>query len=302
MSFPLLFLLLLFVEPILLSEESEPPKLERMEKAVPASPPLKFSESKALREIAETSGLSERAKIAVCDLERNCWHLRGDELPESPASLAKIPIAVALMHKVVVENISLETPIYVEAGNFTEDGSEMEVEITYPLWKILAEMLVHSSNIAPNQLIDYLGWDYINEVLEESGYGVTRIRGKFTGDSIVPENPGTDVNALSSDELTGMMVKIYNREHPGDNVLISLLKYQRDRELGFAALENSKAKWLGEKTGQNSLVIGTTLAMEVRGKTYILSAIDDGFYSDVALRTAIAQIADRLYRARGLGN
>lgn len=299
-SLPILAVLFLVVSPTLLSEESPDPPLAKLQNKIKKPTALNFVPSPVLKQIATESGLSDRAKITVCTLKRDCWHLRGDEPPTSPASLAKVPIAVALMHKVVTEKIDLEIPIAVTPGNFTEDASEIQTEESYPLWKLLAEMLVHSSNIAPNQLIDYLGRDYINQVLQENGYQVTRVHAKFTGDRIVPAEVGTEQNTLTSNELATMMVRIYQRNHPRDNVLIALLKYQRDRELGYKALEKSTAKWLGEKTGQNSKVIGTTLAVEIAGKTYTLAVIDDGEYSDVAIRDAISKISDRLINKKGL--
>ena len=255
---------------------------------------IELSQSKFLGQIAKESGLSERAAIAICDLQRNCRHLNGDRPPVSIASLAKIPIAVALMHKVYTENISLETPIYLNPENFTEDASDLEVGRSYPLWRLLAEMLIKSSNIAPNQLIDYLGWDYINQVLQERGYRTTRVSSKFSGEAIMPWDLGWDYNISSSDELTEMMVQIYNREHPGDDVLVSLLKYQDDLGLGVAALAKSPAKWVGEKTGQTSYVLGTTLAMDIAAKKYIVTVIDDGYYSEWAIRDSVEKIAARI--------
>jgi beta-lactamase class A len=204
----------------------------------------------------------------------------------------KLPIALTLLDRVNRQKISLNTGIYISEGNFTEDASDLEVEQNYPLGKLLSEMIVNSSNIAPNQLIDYLGRNYINQVLESRGYRATRVYAKFIGDISIPDDAGEQLNTSTTNELTEMMVQIYNRQYPGDDRLISLLGQQHDRELGFAALKGSSAKWLGEKTGQNSWVIGTTLAMEISGNKYILTVIDDGVYADAAIRDAIRKIAD----------
>jgi beta-lactamase class A len=248
--------------------------------------------SKILAQIAQASGLSTKVKITVCNLQRTCWHLRGNQVPISVASLMKVPIAVTLLERVNQQNIPLNNQIYIREGNFTEDASDLKVEKKYPLGKLLLEMIVNSSNIAPNQLIDYLGRNYINQVLESRGYRATRVHAKFIGDIHIPDDAGEQLNTSTTNELTEMMVQIYNRQHPGDDRLISLLGQQHDRELGFAALKGSSAKWLGEKTGQNSWVIGTTLAMEISGNKYILTVIDDGVYADAAIRDAIRKIAD----------
>jgi len=96
--------------------------------------------------------------------------------PVSPASLIKVPIAVALMQKVETEKISLNKEVFVNRGNFTEDSSTKILSPkNYPLKTLLEEMIDRSSNTATNQLIDYLGWDYINQFLDNRGYEVTRV-------------------------------------------------------------------------------------------------------------------------------
>ena len=281
---------------------------ENLEKELPKTHVFKTVEnyeaevakSGFLQEIAIKSQLSENAKITICNLQYRCRHLQGNVASISAASLIKVPIAVALVNKLTLENIDLDTEIYVDKGNVTEeDFSALEGGQNYPIRQLLAETIINSSNTAPNQLIDYLTRDYINQVLEERGYNVTRVNSKFIGETTVPVDLGDTKNRLNADELTAMMVEIYNREHPGDEILITILGLQHDRELGYAALKGTNARWLGEKTGQNSSVLGTTLAMKVAGQTYIVTVIDDGEYSDDAIRNSLAQIADYLWRNGG---
>jgi len=254
---------------------------------------LEVAQSDFLAEIAQQSGLSNQAKITICHLQsRRCRRLRGNEHPRSAASLMKLPVAVAVMHKLTAENIRFDTPIYVDPGNYTEDASDIWVGQKYPIEQVLNQMIAKSSNIATNQLIDYLGWDYINQVLAERGFHDTRISFKVMGDRIMPSNPGYSRNLLTSDELTEMMMQIYNREHLGDERLILALQGQYDRALGFAGIEAAVGNWLGEKTGQTSKVLGTTLAMNLFGETYIITVIDDGYYSEPTIRRVISEIAD----------
>ncbi|MDY6802938.1 MAG: serine hydrolase [Cyanobacteriota bacterium] len=280
-----------------------------IEKELPAAYAVKTAEnyeseaakSGFLEEIAIKSKLSGSAKITLCNLQHQCRHLHGNVAPLSAASLIKLPIAVAVFNKITAEQIDLDAEIYLEEENMTEeDFSALEGGNNYPLRQLLAETIINSSNSAPNQLIDYLTRDYINQVLEERGYQQTRVNSKFIGESTVPVNLGELKNSLNTRELTGMMVQIYNLEHPGDDLLIKILGLQHDRELGYAALQGTKARWLGEKTGQTSSVLGTTLAMRVAGQIYILTVIDDGEYTEEAIRSSIAKIADYLDRNGGL--
>ena len=258
---------------------------------------LEVAQSDFLAEIAERSGLSSQAKITICHLQSaRCRRLRGNEYPVSAASLMKLPVAVAVMHKLTTENIRFDSPIYVDPGNYTEDASDIGVGEQYPIEKVLNQMIAKSSNIATNQLIDYLGWDYINQVLAERGFKDIRISFKVMGDRIMPSNPGYSRNLLTSDELTEMMMQIYNREHLGDERLILALQGQYDRALGFAGIEAAVGNWLGEKTGQTSKVLGTTLAMNLFGETYIITVIDDGYYSEPTIRRVVSDIADYILR------
>jgi len=270
---------------------------EYRENLTTATSQLQQAKSELLGSIARESGLSAKASIGICRLSRECVHLRGDVPPVSPASLIKLPIAVALMNKVAKEQISLDKKVYVTPGNFTEDSStKIESKQNYPLKTLLEEMIDRSSNIATNQLIDYLGADYINQVLENRGYQVTRVNFKLMGEKIMPANPGSGRNRVTVNELTEMMVQIYNGETPGAKFLVETLNRQYDRNIGFAALKGTQAQWLGEKTGENSLVLGTTLAMSIDGEAYVITVIDSSSGSDTEMRQSISKIADYISR------
>jgi beta-lactamase class A len=269
---------------------------EYRENLTAATSQVQQAKSDFLAAVARESGLSGQASIGICRLSRECVHLRGDVPPVSPASLIKVPIAVALMQKVETEKISLNKEVFVNRGNFTEDSSTKILSPkNYPLKTLLEEMIDRSSNTATNQLIDYLGWDYINQFLDNRGYEVTRVKFKLMGEKIMPANPGSGRNRVTANELTEMMVQIYNGETPGAKLLIETLNGQYDRALGFAALQGTKAQWLGEKTGQNSLVLGTTLAMSIDGEAYVMTVIDTRS-GDLQMRQSISKIADYISR------
>ncbi|WP_445250048.1 serine hydrolase [Microcoleus sp. OTE_8_concoct_300] len=269
---------------------------EYRENLTAATSQVQQAKSDFLAAVARESGLSGQASIGICRLSRECVDLRGDVPPVSPASLIKVPIAVALMQKVETEKISLNKEVFVNRGNFTEDSSTKILSPkNYPLKTLLEEMIDRSSNTATNQLIDYLGADYINQFLENRGYQVTRVNFKLMGEKIMPTNPGSGPNRVTANELTEMMVQIYNGETPGAKQLIETLNGQYDRALGFAALQGTKAQWLGEKTGQNSLVLGTTLAMSIDGEAYVMTVIDTRS-GDLQMRQSISKIADYISR------
>jgi beta-lactamase class A len=259
------------------------------------------SPSQILADIAQESGLSSPT-IAVCDIGGKCLNYRGDRPPQSAASLIKVPIAIALLHKVATDKISLDTPIYVERSNYTEENfSEIQVGKSYPLKYLLTQMIAYSSNIATNQMIDYLGWDYINKTLVELGYPTTRVSHKLKGSTTDPAaNAGWAPNRITSNELTAMMVEIYNRKHPEYDALAEVLGYQVEKVLGFQALKASVGRWLGEKTGENSLVRGTTVAVEIQGKIYLITVTETGRRREGKIRRCVAQIVQYITSHAGV--
>ncbi|HSM80032.1 MAG TPA: serine hydrolase, partial [Nodosilinea sp.] len=227
-----------------------------------------------LAAIAEQTGAANRLRITVCTLQRHCRRWQGDRPPASPASLIKVPVAVALMHHLHSQGIAASTPLWVSPGNWTEDAGRTWVGTEYPIETILADMVSASGNIATNQLIDYLGYTGVGQALRDRGYSTTRVSRKLVGQATYPTNAGHQPNTTTTDEITDMMVGIYNHEHPGDDLIRAALHNQVDLALGHAAVA-PPATWLGEKTGRNSKVLGSTSAVVVAGQTYIITTTLD---------------------------
>ncbi|MGF1493120.1 MAG: serine hydrolase [Microcoleaceae cyanobacterium] len=269
-------------------------KLKQYEASLTAlNQALDLAESSILERIRQDSGLSRKAMISVCNLQHDCLHLRGDTPPASAASLIKVPVAVALVHKTTEEKTGLAKEVYVEGGNFTEDASSIRARKRYSLEDLMGEMIDHSSNIATNQLIDYVGQKYINALMEKEGYETMRVRSKLVGNRIRPFRFGKGRNRITSRELTEMMIKIYNYEYPESEALIRALEQQYDHEMGHDGLKDLESvEWLGEKTGQNSRVVGTTFAADIDGETYIFTVIDNSTGHIPQIRRATRQIAE----------
>ena len=247
-----------------------------------------------LKAIADSTGMGSQVHITVCTLERECRRYQGKEPPASPASLIKVPLAIATMEKLTREKIDPNTPIFIDPSNYTEDAAKIWVGTEYPIRQVLLQMITHSSNIATNQLIDYVGWQSIEQTLRDRGYQHTHIRTKLTGNSISPTaNVGGVLNEINMDELTDMMVSIYNNEVPGSDLILEGLVNQYDWELGYEAIRQP-AVWIGEKTGQNSSVLGTTVGVNIKGKRYVISVAIDYTASEPAVKQVISGIVKHL--------
>ncbi|MGB3614432.1 MAG: serine hydrolase [Elainellaceae cyanobacterium] len=254
--------------------------------------------------IAETAGLGTgRVRITICHIEtRECRRLNGKKPPDSPASLIKLPIGVAVMQKVIDEGVDLDQPMLVEESNYTEDASDIRVGVEYPMRRVLRRMINDSSNIATNQMVDFAGLDYINKILSDRGYTATYVGHKLVGESTFPENFGTKgTNRTTTDEITEMMVQIYNFENEGDDVLLDSLVEQWDWKLGYAGLKAAEGDvfWIGEKTGQNSKVLGTTVAAKIEDQRYVITVTLDRSAHEAAIRRIVKEIAEHIVKHDG---
>lgn len=251
-----------------------------------------------LAEIAAIAGNPDRVRISVCHLSGACRSFKGNEPPASPASLIKLPIAVALMEKVERENIDIDAPIYIDPGNFTENaqGAQLTIDREYPLREVMMRMIRESNNIATNQLIDYIGRPAINQIFADLGYRQTFVDYKLVGQTIFPANAGSQPNRSTTDELTEMMRQIYTFQNSGDEVLLDALVGQYDWDFGYQALQGTdrRVHWIGEKLGQNSRVIGTTLAVKIDEERYVMTVTIDDSADQVALRRMLRAIVDHI--------
>ncbi|MDB9525726.1 class A beta-lactamase-related serine hydrolase [Oscillatoria sp. CS-180] len=256
----------------------------------PVSQDIDKLQSGFLSNIAEATGRPQAIRITICHLSGECRDYRGDQPPASPASLIKLPVAVVLMQKVMEEGIDLSDSMYVDPHNWTENanGAKIYVRHEYPIREVMVRMLKESNNIATNQLIDYIGWDYMNETLQKMGYEQTRVRSKLIGDRTAPtRNRSVGRNVMTSNEVTEMMRQIYTFSNPGDDEILEGMVGQYDWEFGYTAvsqLRDKRVAWIGEKTGQNSNVIGSSTAVKIDDERYVLTVTIDNSANQRMLR------------------
>ncbi|MEL6879088.1 MAG: serine hydrolase [Cyanobacteria bacterium J06607_10] len=250
--------------------------------------------------LSTTAQLSSQRPYMVrdrIDTER-CRHYQGDTLLASPASLIKLPIAIALLDKAATDGINLNDKIYIDPHNFTENaaGASIDIGEEYSLEQVMARMINQSNNIATNQLIDYVGRDRIAQTMAARGYVSTLVDFKLAGDQILPPDPGTVSNQSTTHDLTVMMAHTYSLKNPGDEALLRALISQKDQELGYQALQNLSPaiEWMGEKTGQNDKLIGSTLVMKVGAERYALTVAIDHSGDPYAIRDIIRGAANHL--------
>ena len=139
-----------------------------------------------LRSLAAEAGLSG-ASIVVERIDgagRSLWRaeLDGDR-PTYPASMIKVPIALALAHRCAAGTARLEQRVTVDAANMTANDAPSPFVPGYAatLGDLAHAMLAASDNVATNVLIDALGRERIGETCRELGLARTAVRRKLSG-------------------------------------------------------------------------------------------------------------------------
>jgi beta-lactamase class A len=262
----------------------------------PVKDDIRERESAFLAEIAESTGRPHAIRITLCHLDGTCLDYKGDQPPASPASLIKLPVAVVLMKKLTDEGIDIDEPMYIDEHNWTENarGAKIFVTETYPIREVMVRMIKESNNIATNQLLDYLGWEYMDQALQELGYEQTKIRTKLTGNRISPtKNRAVGRNVMTTNEVTEMMRQVYTFEGPGATEILDAMVGQYDWDFGYTAiskLRNKRVAWIGEKTGQNSNMIGSSTALKIDDERYVLTVTIDNSGNKYQLRQVIGDV------------
>ena len=205
------------------------------------------------------------------------------------------------MKKVVDEEIDITDSMYVEPHNWTENanGAKIYVRHEYPIREVMVRMIKESNNIATNQLLDYLGWDYMDNALQEMGYEQTKIRTKLIGDRTAPtRNRAVGRNVMTSNEVTEMMRQVYTFSSPGADEILDAMVGQYDWEFGYTAISQLRSKrvaWIGEKTGQNSKVIGSSTAVKIDDERYVLTVTIDNSGNQRMLRQVIGDVVQHIW-------
>ncbi len=282
-------------EASILAETAAQKREEYMAILEPVKADIDELQSAFLAEIAEDTGRPHAIRITICHLSGECRDYKGDQPPASPASLIKLPIAVVLMQKVTEEGTDLSEEMHIDRHNWTENarGAKIFVDEEYPIREVMVRMIKESNNIATNQLIDYLGWEYMDDTLEELGYETTKIRSKLTGNRVRPtRNRSVGRNVVTTNELTEMMRQIYTFTNSGDEEILEGMVGQYDWDFGYIAvkrLRDKRVAWIGEKTGQNSNVIGSSVAVKIDNERYVVTATIDNSGNKWMLRDVIGE-------------
>lgn len=126
-------------------------------------PKLAFSSQEARRLMQDVlQGAVGPVGVAVTDLQTGTEALIRPDRPFPAASVAKIPIAMAVLNLVTEGSLSLDDEVTYQAATDYEGGAgsmryTIEEGDTFPISFLLDRMIVVSDNVARNMLERYIG-------------------------------------------------------------------------------------------------------------------------------------------------
>jgi beta-lactamase class A len=177
--------------------------------------------------------------LAACDLTEASavvWPLDGGgpvsvraEANLYPASMIKLPIAVALERLAAAGRVSLDARTSVRPESVTVNDAPSPFVAGYEtsLRACAEAMLSLSDNVATNALIDALGRDVITRECEALGLRGTAVRRKLSGAlPLIADPAATGRNAHPAADCARLLARIADDVRPGGNWIYDALLAQ----------------------------------------------------------------------------
>lgn len=128
-----------------------------------------------------------------------------------PASMIKLPLAVAAGAAIAARRLRWDTPVTVASCNATLNDAPSPIEPGYrtTVEELTTFMLQRSDNVATNQLIDVLGRSRATDDVRALGFPGTAVRRKLSGSLPLIDDPdATGRNVFACAEAATMLEAI----------------------------------------------------------------------------------------------
>jgi beta-lactamase class A len=143
-----------------------------------------------------------------------------------PASMIKVPLAVAVTLAIAAARLAWDTPVVVDPSNATVNDAPSPIEPGYAatVLELTTFMLQRSDNVATNQLYDVLGRERATADVHALGFRETFFRRKLSGDLPLIDDPeATGRNAFPAHEAARLFAAIAEDRVPEAATLRNIL-------------------------------------------------------------------------------
>ncbi len=176
--------------------------------------------------LAAGAGLGA-AKVHVMRLASTGPHWsRDDGRPIYPASMIKVPLAVAAGAAIRAGRLAWDTPVTVDPRNATLNDAPSPIIPGYrtTVEELTTYMLQRSDNVATNQLYDVLGRERATDDIRALGFAGTAFRRKLSGSLPLIDDPeATGRNTFPAAEAAELFAALAEDRVPEAAVLRGIL-------------------------------------------------------------------------------
>jgi beta-lactamase class A len=168
--------------------------------------------------LAERTGLgAAQIHVLQCVSAGPAWS-RDDGRYVYPASMIKLPLAVAVAVAIAEGRLTWQTPVTIDARNATVNDAPSPITPGYTatVLELTTFMLQRSDNVATNQLYDVLGRQRATAGVHALGFPATFFRRKLSGGLPLIDDPeATGRNAFPAVEAARLLAAIAEDRVPG---------------------------------------------------------------------------------------
>lgn len=255
-------------------------------------------------------GTTATVAVAFHDLQTGeRWSVAGDEIFHS-ASTMKLCVLAELFHQAETNRLELDEQIEIgNAFHSLADGSPFALDPEddsdkglygrigqhETLLNLAVPMIVESSNLATNLLVEKLGAPNINETMKRWGVSSLHVRRGVM--DMNAYSLGLN-NTVTADDLTALMAKVATQQvltQDASKAFIGILLRQQHRNCLPAGLPPDVR--VANKTGWNeNLCHDSAIIYGPRGP-YVLTVLTQGLEEMVVAPKLIAEISAAVYES-----
>jgi beta-lactamase class A len=189
---------------------------------------LRFAVVAALTEALAAAALPGAA-IRLIDLAGDRHYEAGGDGESYPASMIKVPLAVAAYAAAAEGRLALDERRPVAAANatFNDAPSPVVAGARLTIAELAHLAIDRSDNIATNELFDRVGRAYATETLARLGFPRTAFHRKLSGkDPLIDDPEATGRNTHPADEAAAIFAAIARGTVPGAEPIRTALAAQ----------------------------------------------------------------------------
>ncbi|WP_020619247.1 serine hydrolase [Paenibacillus daejeonensis] len=227
--------------------------------------------------IQDASERGIRVSVAIKDLSGSYGYKElhlGSRQPYMPASTIKLALATALMQQVDKGELSLSNEVEVSPSDVVGGTGSLQKE-TFPqqvtLERLARLIITQSDNTATNVLIDVVGLDTVQQLMDELGLTVMHLGRKMFAPAPTPEQD----NYINAADLTTLLEEIYQGDVLSEASSEQLITWMSEQEVDTKFGSALPQAPIAHKTGENANVTHDAGYFLVPGRELAISVLTE---------------------------